>query len=748
MSACAQSAMQRKPTAAHKHVGGALRRSGVKAECECKECAKKKGVLQRAAVNEYGGDLIENLLHPLQERPPGWSVRKAEEVSQGPLGEYTSTDVDELAAVMLGEDRKSEQGRTAVAWVAIGRALKNYNNYGTSLHAQLSKKVKRKGKWVRQFMGFTDKTMGFLSDPKMKSEVDDARALAKRILSGREQNPVGDRLEFRSAETTTLEDKVDHVQLGGNVFFLRIDKSKNRRKNTPKKQIRQPGIENKRLGEETSEAERYPEERIADLETGGLMQRSAAGGTEPEGEVPDIVYDVLRSSGQPLDRGTREFMEERFNHDFSAVRIHKDDRAAESARAVNARAYTVGTDIAFGRGYYSPSTFGGRKLIAHELSHVVLDRSSARAATARRKIDDGAAKNKGKKVIRVALTIDDGPQKNTPGMRDAIETALRQKGPLPYQSLNGTTWFIQRDRIMKGGVIDAGKLKQLKEIQDKGGEIAIHSFSKTRNHKPWFPITEDRDYSYQSVEDAIDDLRSFRDDLSKAGIRVRFVRMPGGLVSERKSYLSKLNKSKPRESEINKNKVKSYENNLMKSVEGDGFIYKDWSPRGESSGDLGRVDTVTGVASNDWAVGVKNNFKGKKPTADKIRDMKKLSENPEFGAFEVAVRGLKDGESTNFVVLSHDNSERDVAALSEDINRMVQYAKFKNVEVEFVTLTEMHIRESLDQKNTSEFLLPLLHPKLVIGDIDDPAERMADALAHRVMSASPSRGDEPSTGGK
>ncbi|MBY5530193.1 DUF4157 domain-containing protein [Rhizobium leguminosarum bv. viciae] len=110
----------------------------------------------------------------------------------------------------------------------------------------------------------------------------------------------------------------------------------------------------------------------------GVMQRAAVNETVPE-QVPDIVYDVLRSSGQPLDRGTREFMEERFNHDFSAVRVHTDARAAESARAVGARAYATGKHIAFGRGEFRPSMTDGLRLLAHELTHVVQQDNSTEA---------------------------------------------------------------------------------------------------------------------------------------------------------------------------------------------------------------------------------------------------------------------------------------------------------------------------------------------------------------------------------
>ena len=87
--------------------------------------------------------------------------------------------------------------------------------------------------------------------------------------------------------------------------------------------------------------------------------------------APPSVHEVLRSPGQPLDPATRAFMEPRFGYDFSQVRIHSDAAAAKSARDVNAYAYTVGRDIAFGAGRFVPDTKEGQHLIAHELTHVV-----------------------------------------------------------------------------------------------------------------------------------------------------------------------------------------------------------------------------------------------------------------------------------------------------------------------------------------------------------------------------------------
>ena len=102
--------------------------------------------------------------------------------------------------------------------------------------------------------------------------------------------------------------------------------------------------------------------------------------TEPEANnaetaVPSVVRRVLSSPGQPLDAATRRIMEPRFGHDFSRVRVHHDSLATESAEAVNAHAYTVGSDIVFGRDKYWPGTEQGRSLLAHELTHVVQQRN-------------------------------------------------------------------------------------------------------------------------------------------------------------------------------------------------------------------------------------------------------------------------------------------------------------------------------------------------------------------------------------
>jgi Domain of unknown function (DUF4157) len=102
-----------------------------------------------------------------------------------------------------------------------------------------------------------------------------------------------------------------------------------------------------------------------------LQMRSAAPGGVGFVEAPPVVHEALSSPGQPLEPATRAFMESRFGHDFSRVRVHTDPVAVRSAEAVAAHAYTVGSDVVFGAGRYAPSSRSGQRLLAHELAHVV-----------------------------------------------------------------------------------------------------------------------------------------------------------------------------------------------------------------------------------------------------------------------------------------------------------------------------------------------------------------------------------------
>ncbi|NIM14316.1 MAG: DUF4157 domain-containing protein [Candidatus Aminicenantes bacterium] len=95
------------------------------------------------------------------------------------------------------------------------------------------------------------------------------------------------------------------------------------------------------------------------------------------GSTPEVTSDIesrinsMKGGGQPLSEASRAFFEPRFGTDFSGVRIHTDPRAAQTAQSINAKAFTTGKDIVFNSGQYSPATSSGKRLLAHELTHVV-----------------------------------------------------------------------------------------------------------------------------------------------------------------------------------------------------------------------------------------------------------------------------------------------------------------------------------------------------------------------------------------
>jgi len=95
------------------------------------------------------------------------------------------------------------------------------------------------------------------------------------------------------------------------------------------------------------------------------------------------------SGGQPLDGGAQSRMGAAFGHDFSAVRVHTDANAAGLSDSLNARAFTIGSDIAFGAGEYQPGTLIGDALIAHELAHVMQQQGGANGSSAQSKSDAG-----------------------------------------------------------------------------------------------------------------------------------------------------------------------------------------------------------------------------------------------------------------------------------------------------------------------------------------------------------------------
>jgi uncharacterized protein DUF4157 len=126
-------------------------------------------------------------------------------------------------------------------------------------------------------------------------------------------------------------------------------------------------------------------------------EQSAGESSAATDALPASVGQTLAGSGSPLETGIRQEMEERFGNDFSKVRVHSDAEAGQSARDVSAKAYTVGQNIVFGEGRFAPTTHEGKRLLAHELTHVVQQRDATPGGSqlARSPSDDLPARSHG-----------------------------------------------------------------------------------------------------------------------------------------------------------------------------------------------------------------------------------------------------------------------------------------------------------------------------------------------------------------
>ena len=159
------------------------------------------------------------------------------------------------------------------------------------------------------------------------------------------------------------------------------------------------------------------------------LQRSAGNGAVAQlmEEERSPVHDVVNSGGRPIEPDVREDMEARLGHDFSDVRIHDDAAAADSAKAVNAHAYTVGSNVVFQRDVYDPGSQQGRTTLAHELTHVIQQRSGP---------VDGTSAPGGIKVSDPSDRFE----------REASANADRvMAGPAPVQALGVSAPAVQRE---------------------------------------------------------------------------------------------------------------------------------------------------------------------------------------------------------------------------------------------------------------------------------------------------------------
>jgi hypothetical protein len=208
------------------------------------------------------------------------------------------------------------------------------------------------------------------------------------------------------------------------------------------------------------EADRVAEQVLrSDFDSSGLLEETT---NHPQ------------SGGQPLDSPTRAFFEPRFGYDFSRVRIHADDKAAESAKSIGALAYTVGSNITFGGGRYQPSGHEGRRLLAHELTHVV---QQGHATPANTGVNIGAGR------IQPMIQRDTPTGQNTPTTNQGGLSITKRYEPdvvSRQEVTQALTDFLYQAQAAQGGqtlhVTDTVKWAVRRLFTDATGSARVEAF--------------------------------------------------------------------------------------------------------------------------------------------------------------------------------------------------------------------------------------------------------------------------------
>ncbi|HKP03810.1 MAG TPA: DUF4157 domain-containing protein [Chthoniobacterales bacterium] len=245
-------------------------------------------------------------------------------------------------------------------------------------------------------------------------------------------------------------------------------------------------------------------------------------------EIPPIVDEVLRSPGQPLDSNTRAFMEPRFGHDFSQVRIHTDTRADESAQSINALAYTVGENMAFRAGHFRPATDSGRRLLAHELTHVL-----------QQKMGHVGSKQTGTAAARIGANVTFEREADAWGERIVLDipfsNILRAPQVSPY-SLSGSMLAVQRQQSK-----DVAKFPETKTQTplEQATELVGESPSTVKDRASWILKAADQGFVTFNTTTAKNNLQDVRDekkveklDPTAAGYDVPILEVEVGLAKK------------------------------------------------------------------------------------------------------------------------------------------------------------------------------------------------------------------------
>jgi peptidoglycan/xylan/chitin deacetylase (PgdA/CDA1 family) len=289
-----------------------------------------------------------------------------------------------------------------------------------------------------------------------------------------------------------------------------------------------------------------------------------------------------------------------------------------------------------------------------------------------------------KKIVYISWTFDDGPS--------SVTEDMEKKAPVPG------TWFIMRDRI------GAGDLAKLKTKQDGGQEFGIHGVHPTKNHVEWFPGPGDGHYG--DIRTAITDLEAFLADVRKAGIAIRFVRVPGGLESEIQNYLAFLGVEAARAGPVAKAIVKGLP--IPKDPKASAGAGADAGVKQDDSVAINKVKAdylfmqqklgSLRVQEVDWEA----ESEPLEVAADPAKNKKGLTNDVIKRFNKVVDATAKDGGPHSLIILAHDTliaSETGKGGkrsqkVAQDMPAMEGYAKAQGVRVEYYTMSDLMAKQA------------------------------------------------------
>ena len=232
-------------------------------------------------------------------------------------------------------------------------------------------------RWMELQRGIGNQAVGRL----MRRHIGPGRVLQRKCACGGESTGSSGECEECRAKKMTLQAKL-RIGASHDIYEQEAD----------------------RVAEQVTQGATHADIAAAPLRIQRLPEQGSS-----EADTPASVGDALAQPGEPLSLSLRRDMEQRFGHDFSRVRVHYDAQAMRSAGEVNARAYTVGHDIVFGAGQFAPATRQGRRLLGHELTHVVQQTNGTACSAA-----PGAAHEREANSVVGALEAGRAPQISIP----------------------------------------------------------------------------------------------------------------------------------------------------------------------------------------------------------------------------------------------------------------------------------------------------------------------------------------------